>query len=380
MEARRAQSFPDEEVLVGNPREKWKVVGNSVSRAVSLALGLSLREAWLKNSPDDETKRVSVAKDAVLEVKPTKAKAVHRAVQSTRPQQVILGEDSDELRGEEATGLKFGRSLGTLPLRSPSPSNSDTSTLVSGPITQTNTKQKSLIRQLHSTTQETKILPPVKNLKRSHSMFQETRILPSERAYKTPRLTDSASISSGSKESTPGALSSGMNPAKEGRRSVGSLSLSQSSWSASSLSSNCEGRGISNLQVPQKWTYDEARDRNLGINNEDSEGNRGKLPTTSTSSLSPYSHPSSFGALPTQGQSKAPNPTPSNRQSFPNILSENEILIPRLLPIPKPKPLPAKKYVPVDNSIFNAYAQTSRVMRMTPDTHNSRRRRARKRL
>lgn len=381
MEARRAQSFPDEEVLVGNPREKWKVVGNSVSRAVSLALGLSLREAWLKNSPDDETKRVPVAKDAVLKVKPTQAKAVHRAVQSTRPQQEILGEDSDELRGEEATGRKFGESLGPLPLRSPSPSNSDTSTLVSGPITQTNTKQKSLIRQLHSTTQETKILPPVKNLKRSHSIFQETRILPSERAYKTPRLTDSASISSGSKESTPGAPSSGMNPAKGGRRSVGSLSLSQSSWSASSLSSNHERRGISNLQVPQKWTYDEARDRNLGINNEDSEGNRGKLPTTSTSSHSPYLHPRSFGALPTQGQSKAPNPTPSNRQSFTtNILSENEILIPRLLPIPKPKPLPAKKYVPVDNSIFNAYAQTSRVMRMTPDTHNSRRRRARKRL
>ncbi|SPO04464.1 uncharacterized protein DNG_07149 [Cephalotrichum gorgonifer] len=45
MEARRAQGFPDEEVLVGGLRDKWRAVGNSVAREVSLALGLAIREA-----------------------------------------------------------------------------------------------------------------------------------------------------------------------------------------------------------------------------------------------------------------------------------------------------------------------------------------------
>ncbi len=49
MEARRAQSFPDEELLLGSPEEGWKLMGNSVARSVALALGLSLREAWEKN-------------------------------------------------------------------------------------------------------------------------------------------------------------------------------------------------------------------------------------------------------------------------------------------------------------------------------------------
>jgi DNA (cytosine-5)-methyltransferase 1 len=54
MEARRAQGFPDNEVLLGTPADGWKLMGNSVARSVALALGLSLREAWLKNDPDDE--------------------------------------------------------------------------------------------------------------------------------------------------------------------------------------------------------------------------------------------------------------------------------------------------------------------------------------
>jgi DNA (cytosine-5)-methyltransferase 1 len=53
LEARRAQSFPDHEVLLGRPPDQWKIVGNSVARTVSLALGLSLREAWLKNAFDE---------------------------------------------------------------------------------------------------------------------------------------------------------------------------------------------------------------------------------------------------------------------------------------------------------------------------------------
>ena len=55
MEARRAQGFPDDEVLLGTPGEGWKLMGNSVARTVALALGLSLREAWLKNDLETES-------------------------------------------------------------------------------------------------------------------------------------------------------------------------------------------------------------------------------------------------------------------------------------------------------------------------------------
>ncbi|RPA95074.1 S-adenosyl-L-methionine-dependent methyltransferase [Choiromyces venosus 120613-1] len=47
MEARRAQSFPDNEVLLGNSVQAWKIVGNSVARSVALAWGISLRYAYL---------------------------------------------------------------------------------------------------------------------------------------------------------------------------------------------------------------------------------------------------------------------------------------------------------------------------------------------
>ncbi|KAF2101614.1 S-adenosyl-L-methionine-dependent methyltransferase, partial [Rhizodiscina lignyota] len=47
MDARRAQGYPDHEVLIGRPSDQWATVGDAVSRHVALALGLSLREAWL---------------------------------------------------------------------------------------------------------------------------------------------------------------------------------------------------------------------------------------------------------------------------------------------------------------------------------------------
>lgn len=47
MEARRAQGFLDHEVVLGDIAVQWKIIGNSVSRAVALALGISLRDAGL---------------------------------------------------------------------------------------------------------------------------------------------------------------------------------------------------------------------------------------------------------------------------------------------------------------------------------------------
>lgn len=52
MEARRAQGFPDSEVIVGKSAKQWKIIGNSVARPVSLALGMALRKAWMANLED----------------------------------------------------------------------------------------------------------------------------------------------------------------------------------------------------------------------------------------------------------------------------------------------------------------------------------------
>ena len=49
LEARRAQSIPDDEVLIGSSADKWEVVGNGVDRKNAVALGISLREAWLSS-------------------------------------------------------------------------------------------------------------------------------------------------------------------------------------------------------------------------------------------------------------------------------------------------------------------------------------------
>ena len=48
-EARRAQGFPDSEVIIGTPGQRWKIIGNSVARQVALALGLVIRDACLRN-------------------------------------------------------------------------------------------------------------------------------------------------------------------------------------------------------------------------------------------------------------------------------------------------------------------------------------------
>ncbi|KAL8658922.1 MAG: hypothetical protein Q9226_000713 [Calogaya cf. arnoldii] len=60
MEARRAQGYPDDEVIVGTPSMQWKIVGNSVARQPATALGVCLREAWLANGS-----KVEPPKDAI---------------------------------------------------------------------------------------------------------------------------------------------------------------------------------------------------------------------------------------------------------------------------------------------------------------------------
>lgn len=54
MEARRAQGIPDHEVLLGTPKDQWEMVGNAVARQIAMALGLTLRRAWVGTLYEDE--------------------------------------------------------------------------------------------------------------------------------------------------------------------------------------------------------------------------------------------------------------------------------------------------------------------------------------
>ncbi|KAM0076774.1 hypothetical protein ACKRZS_010928 [Fusarium odoratissimum] len=53
MEARRAQGFRDDEVLLGIPSDQYKIVGNSVAREVAVSLGAVFCEAWIQSLADE---------------------------------------------------------------------------------------------------------------------------------------------------------------------------------------------------------------------------------------------------------------------------------------------------------------------------------------
>ena len=79
LEARRAQGFPDHEVLLGMLPYQWKLVGNSVSRHVSLALGLQFREALLGSLYEDP-----VAVNPVAGTQPTERSIINAPLRSDK--------------------------------------------------------------------------------------------------------------------------------------------------------------------------------------------------------------------------------------------------------------------------------------------------------
>ncbi|KAI6086341.1 S-adenosyl-L-methionine-dependent methyltransferase [Hypoxylon rubiginosum] len=72
LEARRAQGYRDHEVLMGTSLSQWRIIGNSVNRQVSVALGLAIREAWFGTLFDEphlpQTGLAAVANEQAFEV------------------------------------------------------------------------------------------------------------------------------------------------------------------------------------------------------------------------------------------------------------------------------------------------------------------------
>lgn len=65
MEARRAQGFRDDDVLVGLSADQFRIVGNSVAREVAVALGVVFREAWVQSLANERHDQAAV----VIEMK-----------------------------------------------------------------------------------------------------------------------------------------------------------------------------------------------------------------------------------------------------------------------------------------------------------------------
>ncbi|KAI9885267.1 MAG: hypothetical protein M1823_002936 [Watsoniomyces obsoletus] len=119
MEARRAQSFPDQDVLVGHPAVQWKIVGNSVARTVALALGMSLREAWFDHS-EGGTERGQVSTNVTVNTREaiekrvsihqsgqTRVVEVTQVEQTRRSKRRIIMDEEDEVEEEvQVRGIK----------------------------------------------------------------------------------------------------------------------------------------------------------------------------------------------------------------------------------------------------------------------------------
>lgn len=106
LEARRAQGYPDDEVLVGTAANQWKIVGNSVARQVALALGLSLREACLAN---EKQRQLQIGQSVVGDIEGDVDESAEQADSTS-----ILDDDTSDDAMDEAveTSSRFQKGEG----------------------------------------------------------------------------------------------------------------------------------------------------------------------------------------------------------------------------------------------------------------------------
>jgi DNA (cytosine-5)-methyltransferase 1 len=92
MEARRAQGFPDHEVIIGSLAEQWRIIGNAVDRNVALALGIALQRAMDAMEADSNALPPVQKKQATrggskdgLATSPVDAKTTHKDSAPSKP-------------------------------------------------------------------------------------------------------------------------------------------------------------------------------------------------------------------------------------------------------------------------------------------------------
>ncbi|CAD6451321.1 c24bbdf2-bc2a-4a85-a645-34d668a75486 [Sclerotinia trifoliorum] len=369
MEVRRAQSFPDDEVLIGTRGEQMKIIGNSVDRSVSMALGISLRNAWLECAPEDDSQRTLVKTQSSVTV----MEPLHEIPNSSTSVaiEVVLSQRSKAMP----------HIVGTL------------SSVSDGIVTSTPTSSDSISSNL-SGFDESSSSESIKNLRDALSRIQKRRRLvhsDDESSRKSPRL--SPEINLPSKAIKPFA------------RSI------RNSSQASGLHSTRRPAPRSNFTQkvvrvrPEQASPDQGKPFITNDSETESENTIWVESGPRTSNLL-YRTSHFHKSTPKTGNLKSPSTRSSHHKKFPHVIdlteSDSEGYVSNIsstLPqssfkvmIPMPSfstkleeenntissSFPSRdqkvegnrhrsaskgKYVPVDNSQFNAYAQTNRMMR-----------------
>ncbi|TVY57932.1 DNA (cytosine-5)-methyltransferase 1 [Lachnellula cervina] len=212
----RAQSYPEEEVVVGTLPQHLKILGNSVARTVSLALGLSLRDAWVKNAPNTlRPSRLSTLADNPKSKVIRSGKKALPSNENSKPQSTsftdnsqmdvsmsnksqvkhiprIVIPDSDESSGEssdEPINKSFSRFKRSFEIRVPDRTEPGTPVSVkSGNAARSKVLDNASKGPRHlkksyntsiSSSHSNGSTSSARSLKRPHSMVQDTRIVPS---------------------------------------------------------------------------------------------------------------------------------------------------------------------------------------------------------
>lgn len=122
LEVRRAQGFPDHEVIVGPPSAQWKIVGNSVARTVALVLGMSLRHAWLANAlnqPANSKELLEHPPVLSTSADPESSRVTRKRHEENRLSNVVIESSPDEPSTQFGTA-RFGNSSIRAPTSDPS--------------------------------------------------------------------------------------------------------------------------------------------------------------------------------------------------------------------------------------------------------------------
>ncbi|KAK0113808.1 DNA methyltransferase Dim-2 [Cadophora gregata f. sp. sojae] len=186
VEGRRIQGAPEHEVFLGTPIEVWKILGNSVNRNVSLALGLSLRDAWLTNDPAHYQESVASRAAAPASNKRTSSKTANKSRKAV---------SSETIRRSTGRGVCTNDRIPS-PIRAVDPSGDERGLtdwtcnfMISQdivPYVSQDTTPESFASASKGSGRVEKAQRP---LKRPHSFFQETSIMRDGKSKKSPRAS-----------------------------------------------------------------------------------------------------------------------------------------------------------------------------------------------
>jgi DNA (cytosine-5)-methyltransferase 1 len=171
LEARRAQSFPDDEVITGLQAKQWRIIGNSVARTVSLALGQSIGEACRKNLLEEQK---SNPVDIVF--KETRVSDVDSTMNSF----VSPVEGFDKVSTDSAVRSErlYNHALYTLGLKSPA--NGDDTSSTSGSTNSSDEPTIQAKRRRHNISADTTPTIPEKSMRTPGPASTRGRKIPLE--------------------------------------------------------------------------------------------------------------------------------------------------------------------------------------------------------